>query len=272
MLRNLLRLLQPLKSQPETSASSPVMKHACAALEVAPQLLSIAAACVAQTLHERQAVVFLMFSGVYLGREEIVHVAAARAFAAIASNTNIWNASADGVFFEMKEFLGAAAWSLANSLSSPQLSQGNRTACMSVLLVLLSRWCSSGMLRDVAAFSRAFLSFCSFVAGAACSLPVPPILAACSKLAAASCAITPATPEARCLISATCTLCSFAVHAPSATAQDADAALGAFKSIVTELLAMGQALAAEVLVFFRLYGICVLFQLDALLYVLIHFH
>jgi hypothetical protein len=43
-----------------------------------------------------------------------------------------------------------------------------------------------------------------------------------------------------------CTLCSFTVHAPSASAAAADACMGAFKSVVTELLSMGQTSAAEV--------------------------
>jgi hypothetical protein len=43
------------------------------------------------------------------------------------------------------------------------------------------------------------------------------------------------------------TLCSYAVHAPTASIVVADASLGAFKSIVTALLSMGQTSSAEVL-------------------------
>jgi hypothetical protein len=249
MLRNLLRLLQPLKSQPEASTDTPLMKHACVALEVSPQLLSLAAVHSPEAVNECQAVVFLMFSAVYLGREEAVQVAAARSFASLASHAVVWDSSTDGSSSCMRELLGATAWSLANVLSSSQLSEGNRNACTSVLLVLLCRWCSNGMHRDIAAFSRAFLSFCAFVAGAACSLPLPPTLAACSKLLSASRDIAPGAPiapETRSLVSAMCTLCSFTVHAPSASAAAADACMGAFKSVVTELLSMGQTSAAEV--------------------------
>lgn len=246
MLRNLLRLLHPLKSQPEASADTPIMKNACIALEVAPQFLLLAASGSAEAINERQAVLFLMFSAVCLGREEPVHIAAARSFAALASNAAVWDSSAVGSSLNLREFLGAAAWSLANTLSSSQLSEGNRNASTSVLLVLLCRWCSSGMHRDIAAFSRAFLSFCAFVAGAACSLPLPPTLAACSKLLSASSSILPIAPETRSLVSAMCTLCSFTVHSPSATAATAEASLAAFKSVVSALLDMGQATAAEV--------------------------
>jgi hypothetical protein len=245
MLRNLLRLLQPLKSQPEASADVPLMKNACFALEVAPQLLSLTPATSPEVANECQAVVFLMFSAVYLGREEAVHVAAARSFASLSSNASIWDSRAGASMSGMMQLLGATAWSLANCLSS-QLSESNRNACTSVLLVLLCRWCSSGMCRDVAAFSRAFLSFCAFVAGAACSLPLPPTLAACSKLLTAASGITPIPPETRSLVSAMSTLCSYAVHAPSASVAAADASLGAFKSIVTTLLSMGQTSTAEV--------------------------
>jgi hypothetical protein len=246
MLRLLLRLLHPLKSQPEASADTPVMKCACVALEFAPQLLLLAASSTPEAINERQAVMFLMFSAVCLGREEPVHIAAARSFAALASNAEVWDPSAVGASLSLREFLGAAAWSLANVLSSTQLSQGNRNASTSVLLMLLCRWCSSGMHRDVAAFSRAFLSFCAFVAGAACSLPLPPTLAACSKLLSASSVILPIAPETRSLVSAMCTLCSFAVHSPSASAAIAEASLTAFKSIISALLDMGQTTAAEV--------------------------
>jgi hypothetical protein len=246
MLRNLLRLLHPLKSQPEASADTPIMKSACTALELAPQFLLLAASSSAEAISERQAVLFLMFSAVCLGREEPVHIAAARSFAALASNAAVWDSSAVGSSLNLREFLGAAAWSLANTLSSSQLSEGNRNASTSVLLVLLCRWCSSGMHRDIAAFSRAFLSFCAFVAGAACSLPLPPTLAACSKLLSASSSILPIAPETRSLVSAMCTLCSFTVHSPSATAATAEASLAAFKSIVSALLDMGQTTAAEV--------------------------
>jgi len=247
MLRNLLRLLHPLKSQPEASADTPLMKGACVALEVAPLLLALPAAAVPGAVNERQAVVFLLFSALYLGREEPVLVAAAHSCAALAANADVWDASAEGGALSTRELLGATAWSLANILASPQLPESNRRACTSVLLVLLCRWCSSGMLRDVAAFSRAFLSFCSFVAGAACSLPLPPTLAACGKLLAACTATLPIAPEARSLVSAMCTLCSYAVHAPEASPAAADASLGGLRSIVTALLAMGQASAAEVL-------------------------
>ncbi len=252
MLRNLLRLLQPLKSQPEASADTPLMKNACVALEITPQLLALASCDTAEIVSERQAVLFLTFSALYLGREEPVHVAAARSLAALASNSDVWDAGAVGSSLSMRELLGATSWSLANILSSAQLHESNRNACTSVLLVLLCRWCSSGMRRDIAAFSRAFLSFCSFVAGAACSLPLPPTLAACSKLLQASTGIVPIAPETRSLMSAMCTLCSFAVHAQSATAAAADASLEALKSIVSSLLAMGQTAAAEVLLRFVL--------------------
>jgi hypothetical protein len=246
MLRNLLRLLHPLKSQPEASADTPLMKNACVALEVAPQLLALAAAGGPDAVNERQAVVFLLFSALYMGREETVLVAAARSCAALAAHADVWDTSAAGGALGMRELLGATAWSLANIIASPQLPEGNRRACTSVLLVLLCRWCSSGMHRDVAAFSRAFLSFCAFVAGAACSLPLPPTLSACSKLLTASSGTVPVAPETRSLLSAMCTLCSYAVHAPEASAAAADACLGALTSIVTALLAMGQASAAEV--------------------------
>ena len=245
MLRNLVCLMQPLKSQPEANADLPLMKNACFALEVIPQLLALSAAVSPETANERQAAVFLIFSALYLGREEPVHVAAARSLAALASNSDVWN-TATGGSSGMFELLGATAWSLANILSTAQLPESNRNSCSSVLLVLLCRWCSSGMHRDVAAFSRAFLSFCSFVAGAACSLPLPPTLAACSKLLTASSGIVPIAPETRSLVAAMCTLCSFSVHAPSATAATADASMDTFKSIVSTLLALGQTAAAEV--------------------------
>jgi hypothetical protein len=247
MLRNLLRLLQPLKSQPQTGADVPLMKNACAALEVVPQLLALDAVVSPDAADEIQAVVFLAFSAVYLGRDEVVHVAAARAFAALASNARIWETSTGVSWSKMRELLGATAWSLANILSSSQLAESNRNACTSVLLVLLCRWCSSGMQRDVAAFSRAFLSFCSFVAGAACSLPLHSTLTACGKLLAASSGIVPIAPETRTLVSAMSTLCSYAVHAPSASLAAADASLAALKSVVTVLLSMGQSSAAEVI-------------------------
>lgn len=248
MLRNLLRLLQPLKSQPEANADTPLMKNARVALEITPQLLALAASNSPEIVSERQAVLFLIFSALYLGREELVHVTAARSLAALASNADVWDAGAGAVgsSFDMRELLGATAWSLANILSSSQLHDSNRNACTSALLVLLCRWCSSGMRRDVAAFSRAFLSFCAFVAGTACSLPLPPTLAACSKLLQASSGIVPTAPETRSLMSAMCTLCSFAVHAPSATVAVADASLDAFKLVLSSLLAVGQAAAAEV--------------------------